>query len=107
MAATLEALEVHPDRMLANLATTGGANMAEALSLALTPRLGRAGAHAAVSRACAQAVAEGRPLIDVLEATPEVVQWVGRETLDRLLDPTQYVGAAAELIKRVLEAKEA
>ncbi len=102
ISATLDSLEVHPDRMVANLTVTGGANMAEALSLALTPRLGRAGAHTVVSRACAQAAAEGRPLIDVLEAMPEVMQLMSREALDRILDPTQYVGAAAELIQRVL-----
>jgi 3-carboxy-cis,cis-muconate cycloisomerase len=106
IAATLDSLEVHPDRMVANLAATGGANMAEAVSLALTPRLGRAGAHAVVSRACAQATAEGRPLIDILEAMPEVMQLMSRETLDRILDPTQYVGAAAEFIQRVLDVEE-
>jgi 3-carboxy-cis,cis-muconate cycloisomerase len=92
--------------MRANLAATGGANMAEAVSLALTPRLGRDRAHAAVSSACARAVAEGRRLIEVLEATPEVMEHLTREALGRLLDPLEYVGPAAELIERVLEVEE-
>jgi 3-carboxy-cis,cis-muconate cycloisomerase len=106
MAATLGALEVHRDRMRANLDATGGANMSEAVSLALTPRLGRDAAHATVASAASRAASEGRPLVDVLRSLPEVMEHVGREVLEQLLDPTHYVGVAAELVERVLEIEE-
>ena len=106
MAVTLGALEVHPERMRANLDATGGANMAEAVSLALTPRIGRDAAHAAVKSASSRAATEGRPLAEVLRSLPVVIEHVGSEVLERLLDPALYVGAAAELIQRVLEVEE-
>jgi adenylosuccinate lyase len=34
------------------------------------------------------------------------MEHVGREVLEQLLDPTHYVGVAAELVERVLEIEE-
>ena len=101
---SLTTLEVNEQRMQENLALTRGANLAEAYAFALAPHLGREGAHAAVAKASAAALAGKRSLVDVLSEDAAVASVVDRATLDRLLDPAQYAGSAAALIDRVLDA---
>jgi 3-carboxy-cis,cis-muconate cycloisomerase len=89
----LEHLEVEPERMRANLEATGGAPQAEAVARALAPELGRDEADALVR----DAVAKGRLEAAAREHLPADV--------DRLLDPRRYLGAAPELIDRVLRSR--
>ena len=65
----LEHLEVDAERMRANLDLTRGALLAERVTTALAPALGRHAAHELVTEAARAAVAAGRPLADVLAAT--------------------------------------
>ncbi len=93
----LAGLEVDPDRMRANLEATGGLVLAERISYALSPRLGRADAHALVAEA-----ARAPSFRDALLAD-ERVQLPAAE-LDTLLDPATYLGAAEALVDRALAA---
>ncbi|WNV88101.1 3-carboxy-cis,cis-muconate cycloisomerase [Umezawaea sp. Da 62-37] len=93
-----EGLEVHPDRMLANVALTRGAIVAERLAVALTPLVGKAKAKSLLTAAAFQAAAEDVPLGDVLARSPELAS----ADLDDLLDPARYTGAAGPLVDRVL-----
>jgi nitrosuccinate lyase len=93
-----EGLEVHPDRMRANIAMTRGAVVAERLAVALTPLLGKANAKAVLTRAAAEASTTGTSLGDVLRDLPELAD----ADLDDLLDPANYTGAAGHLVDRVL-----
>lgn len=98
-------LRVHPDRMRANLALTGGLLASERLVAALEPLLGRDHARWVLSRASRTAAAEGRPLADVLAGDPELHGLRGAPGPDRLrelLDPAGYLGAAPELTDRAL-----
>jgi 3-carboxy-cis,cis-muconate cycloisomerase len=51
---------------------------------------------------CRQAVSTGRPLLDLLVEDKEVAILLDRPTLAGLVDPVNYLGAAGELVDRVL-----
>ena len=98
-------LRVHPDRMRANLALTGGLLASERLVAALAPLLGRDHARWLLSRAARTATTEHRPLADVLAAEPELQALPAapdHARLHALLDPADYLGAAPALTDRAL-----
>ena len=101
-----QGMTVDTARMRQNLDLSGGLILAEALSAALAQRLGRAAAHELVERACAAAIAQGRTLIDVLANEPRVSDGLDRASLDRLLDPANYLGDAPDAVNRVLARAE-
>jgi 3-carboxy-cis,cis-muconate cycloisomerase len=94
----LEGLEVHPERMRANLELTGGLIMTEAVATALAPKLGRSAAKAAV----AAAAGRGGSLRDELVADPAIE--LPEDEIDGLLDPASYLGSAGAFVDRALEA---
>lgn len=101
-----EGLVVHPERMRANLALTGGAIVAERLNAALAPALGKATAKRLLTSASVEAADTGRPLGEVLSRRPEVAARFTPAQLSDLLDPARYTGAADALIDRALRAYE-
>ncbi len=102
MQTLLEGLEVDTDRMRANLEITNGLIMAERVTFALAPKLGKAKAKSFMEVACKQAVAEKRHLRDVLRDTPEAK---GLD-LEALFDPATYLGASDVFIDRILALYE-
>jgi 3-carboxy-cis,cis-muconate cycloisomerase len=88
-------LEVDAERMRANLEASGGLVVAERVSFALTPHLGRIRAHAIVSEA-----AQARSFREALLADQRT--GLSADELDALLDPTGYLGAAEALVERAL-----
>ncbi|GIZ50555.1 3-carboxy-cis,cis-muconate cycloisomerase [Noviherbaspirillum aridicola] len=100
-----EGLTVNPQRMRANLDTTGGLIMAEAVALALGARLGRLQAHELVEAACRRAVQSGRPLREVLREDSAVAAQLSPQQIDSLLEPTGYLGQSGAFIDRVLAAQ--
>jgi 3-carboxy-cis,cis-muconate cycloisomerase len=96
----LDELEVDADRMRANLEASGGLVVAERVAFALTPRLGRSRAHAAVAEA-----AKAPSFREALAADESL--GLTEQELDVLLDPAGYLGAAEVLVDRALAAHEA
>ncbi|RZU36344.1 3-carboxy-cis,cis-muconate cycloisomerase [Streptomyces sp. BK022] len=96
-------LTVHPDRMSANLALTGGQVVSERLAAVLAPRLGKAEARRLLSEASGRAANEGVPLGEVLSALPELAGVLEGAELTGLLDPAHYTGAAGALVDRALK----
>jgi 3-carboxy-cis,cis-muconate cycloisomerase len=88
-------LEVDVERMRANLDASGGLVLAERVSLALTPRLGRSQAHEVVAEAARAPSFREALIADERAALSEA-------ELDALLDPTGYLGAAEALVDRAL-----
>jgi 3-carboxy-cis,cis-muconate cycloisomerase len=105
--ALLDGLEVHPERMRANLEATGGLLMTEHVATALADALGRVAAHDLVGRLGRQAADSGRPLRAVLSEDPTVRAHLDEAEIDRLLDPERYLGSAGELVDRALAAHHA
>jgi 3-carboxy-cis,cis-muconate cycloisomerase len=97
-------LRVDARAMRANLDRTGGLLLAERVSAALVPALGRAGAAEVVAEASQVAASTGRPVRQVLAAQPQVAAVLSDTDLDRLLDPTTYLGSAPRLVDRALAA---
>jgi 3-carboxy-cis,cis-muconate cycloisomerase len=99
----VEGLEVDAARMRANLDLLQGLLLAEAVQMALAPALGRDAAHSLVGAASKQAVAQRRPLHDILAADAKVCAVLDDAALARLFDPAGYLGAADFFIARVLD----
>jgi len=99
-----EGLNVHPDRMLANLHLTGGAIVTERLAVVLAPVLGKVSAKKLLATASAEAADTGRPLSEVLSEHPRLSAEFTPAQLTELLDPACYTGAADALVDRALHA---
>lgn len=102
MAEAVAGLEVDAVRMRANLDATRGQILAEAVQMALAPRLGRDAAHALLAELCARAAAARAPLFDVLAADSRIAAVLDSATLGRLSDPANYLGSSSAFIDRVL-----
>ena len=101
----IEGLEIDTARMRHNLDATHGLILAEAVSTALAPKLGRDAAHALIQEACRRAVKQNKPLRDVLAIEASVGKHLSPADLDRLLDPTNYLGVAEQFVDRVLASR--
>jgi 3-carboxy-cis,cis-muconate cycloisomerase len=98
----LSGLEVHQDRMQANLGFSRGLIVAEAVMMALAPITGRQAAHDLIYAACRRAVETDRPLYDVMAEIPEIHAPLGLGRLQHLTEPANYLGAAREMVDRIL-----
>jgi 3-carboxy-cis,cis-muconate cycloisomerase len=101
-----EGLDVDTKRMRANLDASGGAVMAEAVSFALAPKVGKAEAHRLVAEATKRAISTKTGLQDVLQADARVTKALSADKLARLFDPMAYLGAAQIFIDRLLSWSE-
>jgi 3-carboxy-cis,cis-muconate cycloisomerase len=97
-------LRVDPQRMRDNLDMTQGQIMAEAVTLALAPVLGRAAAYDVVERACRQAASQNRHLRDVLMEQGEMTSQLTEQHLRGLFDPLVYIGEAPNFVERAIQA---
>lgn len=101
----LGGLIVDEARMRKNLDMTHGLIVAEAVMMGLAPHLGRNEAHDVVYDACRAVAEKGGSLAEALAKVPEVTQHLDRKALDRLTDPSNYLGAAREMVDRVLATR--
>jgi 3-carboxy-cis,cis-muconate cycloisomerase len=97
-----EGLEVDVERMRANLDTTHGLIMAEAVTFALAEAIGKSEAHHLVEAASKTAIAEKKHLRDVLAAEPKVTARLPANKIAGLFEPMNYQGASQALIDRLL-----
>jgi 3-carboxy-cis,cis-muconate cycloisomerase len=88
-------LDVDVERMRANIEASGGLVVAERVSFALTPRLGRHEAHDVVAEAAGARSFREALLLDERVGLSEA-------ELDVLLDPSGYIGSAEALVDRAL-----
>jgi 3-carboxy-cis,cis-muconate cycloisomerase len=98
----LEGLEVRPAAMRKGLEVSGGLIVAEAVMMGLAPRIGRQTAHEAVYDACRESLTSAKPFIDALVTHPSIGGKLDRATLERLVDPANYLGAAPAMTRRLL-----
>ena len=95
-------LQIEPAHMRANLALTGGLIMAESLTMALAPHVGRPEAHRIVQAACDDAIRSGMDLRQAALADAQVRAHLSPEEIDRALDPGGYLGSTDTFIDRAL-----
>jgi 3-carboxy-cis,cis-muconate cycloisomerase len=96
-------LTVDAVRMGDNLNATDGQIMAEAVTLALGRKIGRMAAHQLVEQACHRASDSDLHLRQTLALAPTISAELSPQELDRLLDPSNYLGQAIAFTDRVLE----
>jgi len=101
----LEGLIVEVGAMRGNLDVTGGLIVAEAVMMALATHAGRGAAHDLVYACCREALETGTPLIDQLRKRKEITDHLDSDTLTHLVDPANYLGAAAQMVDRVLSVR--
>ncbi len=98
----LEGLEVDAERMRANLDIGGGFLMAESVMMGLAPKIGRQEAHELVSKVARGGREAGQTLRESLLDDVQIMKHLTEKDVDRLLDPSNYLGCAGEMIDRVL-----
>ena len=100
----LAGLEVHGDRMRANLALTGGAILTAPATAFLAAHIDAEHASTLVQQATENARRSGHDLADCLLAQPEVAAAVDAAALRAALDPAAHTGASAAHVARVRHA---
>lgn len=98
----MQGLRIDPQQMQANLDLTQGLVMAEAVMMALAPKLGRLNAHHWIEQACQQAVKQQRHLYDVLSEMPEISAQFDQHTLAQMFQVQHYLGNIQAQIDAVL-----
>jgi 3-carboxy-cis,cis-muconate cycloisomerase len=104
-------LQVDTAKMAANLASAGGAPLAERVTALLGPALGGPQAHDLVTVATGRAAASGVPLRDVLLASPEIADKLSQAGItpgqvEQALDPAGYLGVSGVFIDAALAAHQ-
>ena len=107
LAALAPNLQINTARMRENLELTRGLIYAEAVSMTLAERLGRAAAHEKVEAACRLAHTSQRHLREVLASQSDISSLLSSSELDRLFDPLNYLGASSALIDSILASARA
>lgn len=102
----LAGLEVDAARMHANVDMTHGVALAESVSMALAEHIGKFDAHRTIGAASRRAIAEHRPLAQVLAEMPEVTKYLKRDEITRLLTPDNYLGSSEALVRSALAQHE-
>ncbi|MEO8972560.1 MAG: 3-carboxy-cis,cis-muconate cycloisomerase [Ktedonobacteraceae bacterium] len=97
-------LQIDPERMQANLNLTRGLIMAESLTMALAPHLGRPDAQRIVQETCEQAVKSGVDLHQAALKNAQICAILSPAEIDHALDPAAYLGSTDAFINRALEA---
>jgi len=95
-------LQIHPERMRANIDLTNGLIFAENISVELAKSLGKSAAHGLITRASQRVRQTGLHLRKVLEEDPTVKNLLDSDGLDRLFSPERGEELTDELINRVL-----
>lgn len=98
----LQGLEVRPEAMAQNLGVSRGLIVAEAVMMALAPRLGRQHAHDIVYACCRKALSGDLSFADALLAEPQVTANFQRAEIESLTNPANYLGSALEMARRLL-----
>ncbi|MFF0501773.1 3-oxoadipate enol-lactonase [Nocardia aobensis] len=98
---SLNRLRVHPARMRENLSASGGLILAERVTAALAPDVGRLAAHDAITECARSASAETR-FDTLLLNHPVLKPHLTADRVHALLEPSGYLGSTREFIDRAL-----
>ncbi len=99
-----EHLRVDEVKMRENIARADDVVLAEAAVFALAKAMPRGEAEELVKKACALAVAEGKPLIEVVRSLAKTKISESAVNWEVLARPENYLGESEELIDRVLRS---
>jgi 3-carboxy-cis,cis-muconate cycloisomerase len=92
--------------MRLNLDTTHGLIMAERVTFALAPMIGKSEAHHLVEAASKKAIEQKLHLREVLTSDPKFAALLDPRQAAELFDPASYQGVSQSLIDRLLASLE-
>jgi adenylosuccinate lyase len=97
-------LVVYPDRMLANIESSKGLIMAEAVMMAMVGKgIGRQEAHEVMRKLSLKAADSGTHLREQMLADEFMSKLFTPEEIDAILDPRNYIGRAVEIVEKTLQ----
>ena len=99
----LQGFEVNVEHMQQNLDCTNGLIMAEAVMMALAPKIGRLNAHHVVEAACKTAVAQNQHLSEVVSQLDEVKEHFSPTEILEIFKAENYLGNIQAQIDAVLQ----
>lgn len=99
----LQGMEVNTENMQRNVECTQGLIMAEAVMMALAPKLGRLNAHHVVEAACKTAVAEQKHLKEVIAELDDIKNNFSTAEISAIFKPESYLGNIQAQIDAVLQ----
>jgi 3-carboxy-cis,cis-muconate cycloisomerase len=100
----VEGLQIDADQMRANLDYAGGLLMAESLTIALAPHIGRPAAQELVKDVADRVQTSGLTLRQAALDDAQIRQVLAPDAINHALDPSAYLGSADVLIDRALAA---
>ncbi|HXJ93515.1 MAG TPA: 3-carboxy-cis,cis-muconate cycloisomerase [Terriglobia bacterium] len=103
IAGAIDGLTVYPDRMRANLGAARGVIFAEKVRMLIQAAIGRETAENLLADAARQALKTSRSFLEMLRTRPEVASLLTAEQLDNIDCAEDYLGAAEEFRKNLLE----
>jgi 3-carboxy-cis,cis-muconate cycloisomerase len=95
LAAILEGLVVDGARMQSNLGLTRGAILSEAAMMELARSVGHERAHELVTAVSSRVGADGLTLAEALSEDEEISSHLSQKDIERLTDPSDYLGLAS------------
>jgi len=98
----LEGLEVHTERMRANLDATRGLIVSEAVMMALAPKMGRDKAHDVLYAIIHDPAMGDKSLTEMLLRCEDVMADIPESEIRRMTDATNYLGLSEAMVDRVL-----
>ncbi|KAF4951607.1 hypothetical protein FGADI_7382 [Fusarium gaditjirri] len=101
----LSGLQVNSGAMKANLESTRGLIIAEAVMMKLAEFIGRQEAHEVVYGACVSAIEGNLSLIESLQKIEQVAKHLKTEQLTSLVDPAQYLGCCQLMVDELLRLR--
>jgi 3-carboxy-cis,cis-muconate cycloisomerase len=97
----VEGLEINPERMTENLSLSHQFVYAEAVMMALAPKLGRQIAHDLVDAAVTDARG-GKSFVEALQQSEEISNILSAPVLNKILNGQAHIEAAAQEVRKVL-----
>ncbi len=107
MSKVIKGLVVFPGNMRKNLELTKGTIMAEAVITELVKRgMGRQEAHEILRKSSIQAFSENRNLKEILLKNREVMRYLDRNELDKIMNYKDYIGLSVEKTNEIIKKWE-
>ena len=89
-----------------NIYKTNGLIVAESVMMALAPKMGRQIAHDLVYDCCRVSIKKNISFIDTLLKNKEISKIFNKTDLLEIIDPSNYLGAAPAMAKRLLDNRK-
>jgi len=102
----LKNLIIHEEQIAANLKKSACHVSTEALMFGLSSKTGKQKAHQLLYDLAMQAYSSNRPLQELLEENPEIVELLSPHDLSELLKPENHIGVAPKLTEITITAAE-